>query len=149
MTPELTFTLANNVALAGWLLLIFAGRRRWGAALVTGAVLPLLLGVLYAGLVAAHWGETPGGFGSLAGVAALFSNPWMLLAGWVHYLAFDMFIGSWEVRDAGRLGIPHWMVVPCLILTFLFGPAGLLLYFVVRLRAARTLRVAAEPALSA
>jgi hypothetical protein len=137
MTAEQVFSVANSAALVGWIVLIIFGARRWAAGLVTGALLPLLFAVLYAGLLAAHWGETQGGFGSLAGVAALFSNPWLLLAGWVHYLAFDLFIGSWEVRDARSRGIAHWMVIPCLALTFFFGPVGLLLYFVLRVGKAR------------
>ena len=101
MTAEQVFSIGNTIALLGWLLLVTLGPRRWVAPLITGAILPLLFAVLYGSLLAAHWGETPGGgFGSLAQVAALFSNPWLLLAGWVHYLAFDLFIGSWEVRDA-------------------------------------------------
>jgi hypothetical protein len=92
-------------------------------------------------LIVSHWGETPGGFGSLSAVAMLFSNHWLLLAGWVHYLAFDLFVGSWEVRDSQRLGISHWLVIPCLILTFLFGPVGLLVYFVLRLAMRRSLMV--------
>jgi hypothetical protein len=74
-------------------------------------------------------------------VAALFENHWLLLAGWVHYLAFDLFIGSWEVRDAAKNGIAHWMVIPCLVLTFLFGPIGLLLYFLLRVARVRSLRI--------
>ena len=73
-----------------------------------------------------------GGSGSLAEVSRLFENPYLLLAGWVHYLAFDLFIGAWEVRDARRLGIPHLLVVPCLGLTFILGPVGLLLYLGLR-----------------
>ena len=69
-----------------------------------------------------------------ADVAALFRNPWALLAGWAHYLAFDLFIGGWQVRDAQRRRIPHPFVVPALVLTFLFGPAGLLLYLAIRRR---------------
>ena len=65
-------------------------------------------------------------------MATLFSNPWALLAGWVHYLAFDLLIGTWEVRDSRERGVPHLLVVPCLILTFLLGPAGWLLYMGVR-----------------
>jgi hypothetical protein len=84
-----------------------------------------------------HYGETPGGFGSLDGVASLFTNRWMLLAGWIHYLAFDLFIGSWEVRDAKEKGINHLWVVPSLGLTFMFGPAGLVLYFLTRTVALR------------
>ena len=68
----------------------------------------------------------------LAGAAA-FANPWLLLAGWIHYLAFDLLTGVWEVRDAARRGVPHWLVVPCLALTFMLGPAGWLLYRAVRL----------------
>lgn len=141
MTADKVFSIANDVALLGWLILIFAGRMRWAAALVTGAVLPLLLAVVYSYLIAAHFGETQGGFGTLSGVAALFSNPWLLLAGWVHYLAFDLFIGSWQVRDSKQHGIPHLLTVPCLILTFFLGPAGLLLYFLIRLTKTRTLNV--------
>jgi hypothetical protein len=59
-------------------------------------------------------------------------NRWALLAGWTHYLAFDLFIGGWEVRDAQRRGIPHLLIVPALVLTFLLGPAGLLFYLAIR-----------------
>jgi hypothetical protein len=69
----------------------------------------------------------------------LFENRWALLAGWTHYLAFDLFVGTWEVRDARASGIPHLLVLPCLGLTFLFGPAGWLLYMA--LRAGYTKRV--------
>ena len=131
MTAERLFSILNLIAIAGWLPLVFLPRARWATAVVP-LVLPCLFGVIYVVLVAASlpWGE--GGFSSLAGVGALFENPWALLAGWAHYLAFDLFIGGWQVRDARERGIPHLFVVPALLLTFLFGPAGLLLYLVVR-----------------
>jgi hypothetical protein len=132
MNAEYVFSIANLIALVGWLVLIFMGRHRWAHTLVTGAILPGLLSVLYTTLLVTHWGETEGGFTSLAGVRALFSNEWLLLAGWIHYLAFDLFVGSWELRDAQGHRIPHLVMIPCLILTFLFGPAGLLAYVVVR-----------------
>jgi hypothetical protein len=72
------------------------------------------------------------GFGSLAEVSALFSAPGNVMMGWTHYLAFDLFIGSWEVEDAGKEGIPHWLVLPCLFFTLMLGPIGLLLYFSIR-----------------
>jgi hypothetical protein len=141
MTPERLFSVCNSFALIGWLILVFAGRMRWAARLVCGVVIPLLIAILYAYLIAAHWGETQGGFGTLDGVASLFSNHWLLLAGWIHYLAFDLFIGSWEVRDAQALGISHLIVIPCLALTFMFGPAGLLLYFLLRTSRTRSLEI--------
>jgi hypothetical protein len=132
MSADKVFSICNSVALAGWLLLAFAGRRRWVAWLTTGVILPLLFAVAYLALLVSHFGETKGGFGSLTDVAALFSNHWMLLAGWIHYLCFDLFIGSWEVRDAEERGVSQWLVLPCLFLTFMFGPVGLLLYFALR-----------------
>jgi hypothetical protein len=116
----------------GWLLLVFAPRWKWSARIIAGILIPLLLALVYLYLVVTQFGKSDGGFGSLEEVSLLFKNPYALLAGWIHYLAFDLFIGSWEVRDSQRLGIHHLLVVPCLVLTFLFGPIGLLLYFTLR-----------------
>lgn len=82
------------------------------------------------------------GFSRLADVSRLFENPSFLLAGWVHYLAFDLLVGGWQVRDAQRVGVPHWLVVPCLVLTLLFGPAGLVCYITARWIVARRLTTA-------
>jgi hypothetical protein len=132
MSADRIFGLCNLMAMAGWLALIFAGRARWAARLVTSVVIPALLAAVYVTVLSLHWGESNGGFGTLDGVMALFTNRWLVLGGWVHYLAFDLFIGSWEVRDSERLGISHLLVIPCLVLTFLFGPAGLLAYLILR-----------------
>lgn len=129
MTPERLFSLANLVALVGWVALIFVPRR---AARVVPVALPLVLSVVYVVLIASAMPGSEGNFSSLDGVRTLFANPWALLAGWVHYLAFDLFVGGWEVRDAQRRGIPHLAIVPALVLTFLFGPGGWLLYLCVR-----------------
>jgi hypothetical protein len=137
VTPDLIFTWANGVALAAWVLLAALPARRWVTAFVAGTAVPALFAVAYIAILAVQWRGSAGGFSSLAAVAALFGNPWMLLAGWVHYLAFDLLIGSWEVGDARERGIPHLWVVPCLGLTFLFGPAGWLLYVAVRATHAR------------
>ena len=139
MTPEQVFSVVNSIATASWIMLAILPRQRWVTATVTGVVVPLLFAVVYVGIVAATVGRTPGGFSSLAGVAALFSNPWVLLAGWIHYLAFDLLIGTWEARDARERGVPYLLLIPCLVLTFLFGPAGWLLYMGVRLTKRRSL----------
>ena len=133
MTPEQAFSIVNLIATAAWVALVILPGRRWVTDIVTSTAVPLLFAIVYVGIVAATVGHTPGGFSTLAGVAALFSNPWVLLAGWIHYLAFDLLIGTWETRDAREHGVPHLQLVPCLILTFLFGPAGWLLYRIVRL----------------
>src|SRR5687767_2555478 len=131
MTAERLFSILTLMTIAAWLRLVFLPRVRWTSPVVP-VVLPFLLAVIYVVLVAATLPRSEGGFSSLAGVRALFDNPWALLAGWTHYLAFDLFIGGWEVRDAQRRGIPHLLVVPALVLTFLLRPAGLLLYLAIR-----------------
>lgn len=137
MTPEGLFSIANTVALAGWLLLVVLPRQRSVAHVATAWVIPGLLATAYVVVVATHILGSPGGFSTLSGVATLFANPWLLLAGWIHYLVFDLLVGNWEARDARDRGMPHLALVPCLALTFLFGPAGWLLYLLVRPKNAR------------
>jgi len=132
MSPEQLFSLANAIAAFSWLLLALLPRRRWVTGVVTGRAVPALFAVLYIGLIVSTFGHVDGGFSTLAGVAALFTNQWLLLAGWVHYLAFDLLVGTWEVQDAQARRIPHALVVPCLFVTFMFGPAGWLLYLALR-----------------
>jgi len=105
MNAETIFSIANLVALVGWLLLIFAPRWKWTQKIVVSGAVSLLLSVAYLVLIVLFFGKAEGGFGSLADVMKLFSNPYAALAGWIHYLAFDLFVGSWEVKDAGKRGI--------------------------------------------
>ncbi|RAK62884.1 ABA4-like family protein [Hymenobacter edaphi] len=143
-TPDLVFSLTNAAVLPAWLLLVVAPR--WGLTrrLVRSGLWPLLLAAAYAALILTHYlgpHAAAGGFGSLAEVRTLFEDPWALTAGWAHYLCFDLCVGLWEVRDAERRGLPPLIVAPALLLTFLVGPVGLLLY-----AALRQLRPAPQPA---
>ena len=133
MKAEQVFSLANLLALVGWLLLAIVPRWRFTRKIVLSGGISLLLSAVYLVLIALFFGQAEGGFGSLAGVMKLFANQWAVLAGWIHYLAFDLFIGVWEVKDAQARGVSHWLVLPCLFLTFMFGPIGLLLYHGARL----------------
>ena len=132
MAPESLFSIASAVVLPGWVVLVVLPRWRWASGFIAAVLLPALLGGLYLGLIGLNILGADGGFGSLGDVSRLFENRYLLLAGWVHYLAFDLFIGAWEVRDAQRVGTSHLLVIPCLILTFLLGPVGLLVYLGLR-----------------
>lgn len=127
LTLDAAFSGAGSLAIGGWLLLILAPRWRIGL-MLAGLVVPTLLSLGYLVLIAVYWHGARGGFSSLDDVAALFASPPLLLAGWVHYLAFDLLIGAWLLRRSQREGLPHWAMIPVLILTFLFGPVGYLLY---------------------
>jgi Domain of unknown function (DUF4281) len=142
MTFDMIFSAASIVALIGWAGLALLPGRRIVADTITALAIPALLAVAYSGIVAAFFAGAQGGFSSIGAVRQLFQSDALLLAGWLHYLAFDLFVGSWEVRTARAEGIPHLLVLPCLALTFLFGPMGLLAFLIVR--AARAPRVALE-----
>ena len=129
--------ICNTAVLPAWVLLVVAPRWIWTHRVVVAFA--VAIGVVYIGLFVSQIGSIDGSFGSLPEIARLFENPYILTAGWTHFLAFDLFIGSWEVRDARVAGVPHLAVVPCLLLTFMFGPAGLLLYLVFRFARTRTL----------
>jgi hypothetical protein len=134
---ETIFSIVNSFSLAGWLLLIFGPRWRWTERLVHAGVIPGLLAIAYTVLIVSTFGDAEGGFGSLAELMKLFRSDWSVLTGWIHYLAFDLFVGGWEARDSRAVGIAHWKVVPCLLLTFLLGPIGLLTYYLLRFSAVR------------
>jgi len=99
---ERIFSLAGMVVLPCWILIAVAPRWKWSQRLAT-FVAPLLIACVYGWLLLGHASPKGGGFSSLAQVAVLFSSPYALLAGWIHYLAFDLFTGAWEARDAARL----------------------------------------------
>jgi hypothetical protein len=134
MTPETVFALSNGLALLCWLALLASPpsapwtHRVW---LVCGRVVPVLLSAGYLLMFALHW-RGQGGFGSPAEVRALFDVPGLLVAGWMHYLAFDLFVGVWIAARSARIGLPHLATVPLLLLTFMLGPVGLLCFMIVR-----------------
>ncbi len=137
MADAQLFQYANTAALLSWIVLVLLPRK---AAPVLRFVVPVAMAVLYIWALSTAPKNPDGGFGSLAEVKALFTQDRAILAGWVHYLAFDLFVGCWEVMDAKERGIHHLLVVPCLFLTFMFGPAGLLLYLCMRLAHAKLAR---------
>ena len=141
LNPETLFTICNNAAAIGWIILILTPRFPIIARVFIPIFLCGSLALVYLYLVVTDFGDAEGDFLSYSGIMQLFSNPQVVLAGWIHYLAFDLFIGCWEVRDSRRLGIHHLLIVPPLILTFLLGPVGLLCYLMIRFFRARKIQL--------
>ena len=119
MSPATLFQIANLLPLPVWAIWIVAPRSRPARALAR-SIWPW--GLLAHGL-------DPRAFSTLAGVMKLFAQPWVALAGWVHYLCFDLFVARWIMNDAPDAG--YWLT-PILFLTLMFGPVGLLCYLAVR-----------------
>lgn len=132
MTPDQIFQIASAAVLPGWLALALGPFAPRLTDLIAGVIVPGLLALTYAGLVLTYWSQAPGGFGSLTDVIALLSWPPTAVAGWIHYLVFDLLVGAWITRTARADGINHLLILPCLALTFLFGPVGFLLFTLLR-----------------
>lgn len=131
MSLDLLFAVAGSAALIGWVAL--AALPLHSAAPRRAAVaIALAIAALYAALIGVYWTQGQGGFGSLTEVARLFEQRGLLLAGWVHYLVFDLLLGAWERDEAQRVGLARRLLVPCLLLTFLFGPLGWLAFMGLR-----------------
>lgn len=127
MTPDDMFGLASMAALPGWAILILAPRRWPLLNAVPALLIPLALAGLYTGLILTHFSASGGGFGTIAQVRQLFTSDPALVAGSVHYLAFDLMIGALIAARLDHLGVNRLLQAPILISTFMFGPVGLLL----------------------
>ena len=132
MSLDTLFQIASITAMVGWVVLLISPWAPHFADRVGGIAIPLLLSIGYSVGVVAFWGLSEGGFDTLDNVVQLFSAREVVLVGWVHYLAFDLFVGAWQVRVARRDALPFLLVVPCLALTFLAGPLGLALFLALR-----------------
>lgn len=129
MPLEQIFSISGNLAMAGWIVLIFAPRRWTYLNVIPRLAVPLALSVLYAGFILTYFAQSGGGYGSLADVRQLFSLDELLLAGWIHYLAFDLIVGGFLADRMDRLGMHRTVQAPILLATFLFGPVGVLLAY--------------------
>jgi len=133
MTPSEVFSIVGMMAMPMWLLLIILPKWKGTRFLIDYKVIPILLSIVYAIYIFISLREGGGmDFGSLESVMELFTKEKAVLAGWVHYLAFDLLVGMWMVNQNRDLGILQLLMVPCLIGTFMLGPVGFLLFMILR-----------------
>ena len=125
---ESVFSVANTTALLSWVVLILLPRARALRRLVQVLAVGGLC-LTYAVLIQLFFFSVPGGgFSTLVAVQRLFEVPEVALAGWIHYLAFDLFVGLWIAQRADAMGLSRWLQAPVLVVTFMFGPIGLMLF---------------------
>jgi hypothetical protein len=79
-------------------------------------------------------------FSTLEGIKAMFTTDVAVLTGWTHYLIFDLLVGNWVLNNSQKHHINHYLIIPCLLLCFMFGPVGFLLYSVIKLAQVRSLK---------
>jgi hypothetical protein len=136
LAPAQIFSIANLIAMACWVALaisLFAPRAQVSIQRITGLAVPGLFAIVYVFCIWRGFAESPGGgFGSLGQVRALFANDAALDAGWLHYLAFDLFVGTWIVRQGILDRLHPLLLLVCLPVTFMLGPVGFLLFLLER-----------------
>ena len=133
MTPTEVFSIASMITMPMWILLIFLSKWKVTRFLIDFKVIPLALAFIY--VIYIFQAIQIGGmmdFGSLKSVMALFTEENAVLAGWVHYLAFDLLIGMWMLDQNKELRINQLIMAPCLFLTFMLGPIGFLLFMIIK-----------------
>ena len=129
-TTELLFTIANTAIIVAWLPLLLAPKWSFTKLMLVFPYVPFTLSFFYLFCLLSDGGLAEADFSSLAGILELYRNatPEAAAAGWMHYLAFDYWVGCWMLRDAQKKAVPHLLIVVPLLCTFMLGPVGIMLY---------------------
>jgi hypothetical protein len=133
MNADSLFQLASIIAAVGWIILLIASPFWPGYDKFVVGIIVTLLALIYSFLNFSNFHVSDlKAFGSLEGIFGLYKNPYILLAGWVHFLAFDLFVAVWIKKNSVKYGIGHlWVVIP-IFFTCMLGPLGFLLYILIR-----------------
>ncbi|MXO89656.1 ABA4-like family protein [Pontixanthobacter aquaemixtae] len=137
---DFVFKAANYLAMAAWVILIFLPRKPLATSAIMYLGVALLCLVYTASMIAVQtgWADPVGpadqavNFTTIEGVRAIFSTKGGVVIGWVHYLAFDLFVGLWIAKDADAKGFSRILQAPILFFTFMLGPIGLFIWLLVR-----------------
>lgn len=139
MEANSIFNFGNSFILLGWLLLLFLPHWKYTQIVILNGII-VLFSILYSYLILKDIGSfNPDSFSTLANVKALFTQDNAVAAGWLHYLAFDLFVGAYIVRKSKNLGISRILYTIALPFTFMFGPIGYLLFFIIKTIKTKTL----------
>ena len=136
---ERLLELSTIAVLPLWLMMIVLPAWRWTQRITRRPVIGVVPAAVYAVLVLPRLGDvwpavsTP----NLPKIAALLSTPVGATIAWVHFLAFDLFVGRWIYLDSRSRQLSPWLMAPVLFLTLMLGPIGYLLYLALRSSVAR------------
>ncbi|TXM99042.1 DUF4281 domain-containing protein [Methylobacterium sp. WL64] len=147
LSPDRAFSICGGVAAVSWfglaVSLFVPDNLRAPIWAGTALVVPALVGLAYAVFLAQGLrARTGGGFGSIAAVRRLFTDDAALAAGWLHYIAFDLFAGTWIANAGLDADMSPLLILPCLLLTFFIGPVGLVAFLALRFLVAPRLGLA-------
>ncbi|WP_127844128.1 ABA4-like family protein [Psychroflexus aestuariivivens] len=131
MTASIVFQIVNTIVIPAWLILIFFPGKSWRNPVIY--CFSMAMAVVYLVYVIQGFGDMDmESFSKLEGIKAMFSSDEAVLTGWVHYLVFDLLVGNWILNQSRKHGLNHFLIIPCLLLCFMFGPVGFLLYSILK-----------------
>ena len=145
LTIENIYLWANFGVLPFWLMLIAIPNSKFTLFFVNSVILPLILSATYAYIVYQAILSDESIFGafqlylSIENLYTFFATESFLLIFWLHFIALNLFMGSWISRDSVKYNIPRGVVFFPLILVYFTGPLGLVLYWVIRVFYAKKL----------
>lgn len=128
ISAEHLYEIVNTLILPAWLMIMFASQWRWTNKIVLSGYYSLAFSVVYLLLIIFNFDLNNFNFSTLENVKQVFTNDYFLLAGWVHYLAFDLLIAAWIVKDSKENNVQSLILLPILAFTFYLGPIGYLFY---------------------
>ena len=130
---ELAFQLSNLLVMPFWLLMVLLPTWRWTQRIIASPWIVAPAALLYTVLIIPMMAAALPGLMNpeLATIAEMLGTPAGATVGWIHFLAFDLFVGRWVYLDSRGLGLSAWIISPILLMVLMFGPLGLLLYLAV------------------
>lgn len=129
MNSSTVFSFSNFLVMPMWALMIFLPKWKWTNWLIGNKLVPILLAIVYAiFIILAISSGSEMDFGSLDSVMTLFQDEQAVLAGWIHYLVFDLLVGMWILKQNEAIGMHQILMGICLLGCFMFGPIGFLLF---------------------
>ena len=145
LTFENIYLWASFGVLPFWLMLIFIPNSRITQIFVNSVILPLILSATYIYVIYQTILLEESIFEifilylSLDNLYAIFATESFLLIFWLHFLALNLFLGSWVSRDAVKYSMSRGLIIIPLILIYFAGPLGLVLYWMIRIFYAKKL----------
>ena len=145
LTLENIYLWTNLGILPFWAMLIILPNSRITQFFVNSIIIPLILSAAYiyifynSILVDESLSEIFKLYLGLDNLYTLFASSSFLLVFWIHFVAINLFLGSWVSSDAFRNGISKKIVFLPLLLIYFAGPVGLFLYWIIRIFYAKKL----------
>ncbi len=146
-TIEILYFWVNLGVLPFWLILIFFPSSNINKFFVTSILPILLLGGAYIFALYKSYLNTYDFFGnfelylSISNLSNLFSNNLFLILFWIHFVSINLFVGGWMVRDSQKLVMNKILVAFPLIITYLIGPLGVFIYWLIRIFYAKSINL--------